>query len=116
MRIKKSTTIIIFSAIAVSIILSITIDLPWGLGFLIGFIWMWGNFTLTINIFNKAMPKGEKSNIFIYFLIKYPLLYASLVLILLCKKFSILGILAGMTISLILLTIKKYAGITSHAT
>lgn len=116
MQIKKYTIIILFSTIAISAILTALINLSWGLGFLIGFIWMWGNFTLTIKIFGKAMPKGEKINILIYFLIKFPLLYAFLLLILLCKKFSVLGILAGMTVSLIIITVIKYAGITDRNT
>lgn len=116
MQIKKSAIIIVFSAIAVSAILTVTVSFSWGLSFLIGFIWMWVNFILTINIFSKAMPKGEKLNLLIYFLIKFPLLYALLLLILLCKKFPVLGILAGMTVSLIVIVVIKYAGITDRTT
>lgn len=72
MKINKSAVITAFFAAIVSAILTAAINLSWGLGFLIGFMWMWGNFTLTINIFGKAMPKGEKMNLVIYFLIKSP--------------------------------------------
>lgn len=73
----------------------------WAVGILTGLAWMLVNLVLMNNLFKVAFLKGSKKKLILLLLIKFPLLYAVLLAVLLSKKFPIAAILVGMPLAFI---------------
>lgn len=75
--------------------------LLWVVGILTGLAWMSVNLLLLNKLFKVAYLKEPKKKLYLLILIKFPLLYAVLLAVLLSKKFPIAAILVGMPLAFI---------------
>lgn len=76
--------------------------LLWVIGILTGLAWMSVNLLLLNKLFKIAYLKEPKKKLYLLLLIKFPLLYAVLLAVLLSKKFPVASILVGMALVFIL--------------
>lgn len=79
----------------------------WALGFIIGAAWSAANLIFTINILKISILKKGSGRLSALILLKFPVLYLILFLLLISRAFPAISILTGLLAGLVITGISK---------
>ena len=79
----------------------------WAAGFLTAATWLALNFFLTVGLLKVALLKQSRERLFLFLIIKFPILYLLGYLILVSRIFPVSSLMLGMPATLILISIIK---------
>ncbi len=105
--IKKLTYLTLLVAVVISMGFSLMGQQLWAGGFLFGVCWSLVNFLLTIQLLKVAILQYPKEKMRMLLLLKFPLLYLLVFLVLIYKVFPVSGVLIGLLPVLIMNGIYK---------
>ncbi len=89
----KYTFIFVLGVCAVLVLMN---KLAWAGGFLVGSCWAILDMILTFKILRIAILKEDRKKLFVFLLIKFPVLYLIGILILVSKMFPLASLLSGL--------------------
>lgn len=106
--IAKIIKLTILFVIILATAIVFTVGTRWALGFLATSIWSIINFVLIFGLLDIAILKRSKKELFLFLLIKFPVLYLAGFAVLVSGVFPVASILTGLLTSTIIIGVVKW--------
>jgi hypothetical protein len=93
---KKSFKYTFILVLGACVVLVLVNKLSWAGGFLVGSCWAIADMIFTFKLLKIAILKEDRKKLFIFLLVKFPVLYLIGILILVSKMFPLASLLLGL--------------------
>ena len=104
---KKSIQVTLICAVVLSIALLFFKKVSWSMGLLVAAAWSIANFLLTLKVIKIAVLEKTKSQLNLFLIVKFPVLYLFGFLILVSRVFPVWSLLTGLSLMFIVMGVLK---------